>query len=384
MQMIQICGKHTQKIGVIKNSMFKKYDVIVIGAGPAGCTAAKRLAENGFHVLLVEKLKLPREKSCSGILIQKSMTLVKQYYGKDIPLSAMCTPIENRGMIFTDSHGKEFRFEQEGRNIWRSVFDHWLAQQAVMAGAALLDDTMVTGCIESPGLVTVTMHKEGTSSFGAAAECVIDCEGVVGRLKRQLMKIEPSYIKTYQVFYEGISSLDPHYFYAYLQPEFSGYDAWFNVKDDMPVLGVSMPAADSVKTDSVIRTGADEAAICAYYQRFLSYMKENHGLCLKKKIREERWLMPQIKPGCPIDLGRGRVFFAGEAAGFLNPMGEGISAGMESGACIADAIIQTHHFKEIDKIYEFYEKNSAALHQYMQRQWRFLGEISSAFSCMKQ
>ena len=54
------------------------YDVIVIGAGPAGCTAAKILAENGFRVLLAEKFKLPRYKSCSGQLIQKTLNLVKQ------------------------------------------------------------------------------------------------------------------------------------------------------------------------------------------------------------------------------------------------------------------------------------------------------------------
>ena len=57
------------------------YDVIVVGAGPAGSTAAKVLAEKGLRVLLVERHKLPRYKSCSGVLIQKSMDLVRRYYG---------------------------------------------------------------------------------------------------------------------------------------------------------------------------------------------------------------------------------------------------------------------------------------------------------------
>ena len=99
------------------------YDVIVIGAGPAGSTAAKVLAEKGFHVLLVERHRLPRYKSCSGILIQKTLDLIRRYYGQDVPLSATCTPIDNRGMIFTDDKGKEFRFEQGGLNVWRSSFD---------------------------------------------------------------------------------------------------------------------------------------------------------------------------------------------------------------------------------------------------------------------
>lgn len=45
------------------------YDVIVIGAGPAGSTCAKVLSEKGCRVLLVEKFKMPRYKSCSEVLI---------------------------------------------------------------------------------------------------------------------------------------------------------------------------------------------------------------------------------------------------------------------------------------------------------------------------
>ena len=50
------------------------YDVIVVGAGPAGSTAAKVLADKGLHILLVERHKLPRYKSCSGVLIQKTIS----------------------------------------------------------------------------------------------------------------------------------------------------------------------------------------------------------------------------------------------------------------------------------------------------------------------
>ena len=56
-------------------------------------------------------------------------------------------------------------------------------------------------------------------------------------------------------------------------------------------------------------------------------------------MKEEKWLMPHIRPGCRVDYGVGRILFAGEAAGFLNPMGEGISAGMESGYCAASAAL---------------------------------------------
>jgi len=43
-----------------------KYDVIIVGAGPAGSTTAKFLAEKGFKTLLLDKEKFPREKPCGG------------------------------------------------------------------------------------------------------------------------------------------------------------------------------------------------------------------------------------------------------------------------------------------------------------------------------
>jgi flavin-dependent dehydrogenase len=100
------------------------YDVLVAGAGPAGSTAAKILAEKGMRVLLAEKEKLPRYKSCSGQLIGKTLELTKAYFGEPVPLSVTCEPAQSRGMVLTNDKGRSFRFEQKGLNVWRSAFDH--------------------------------------------------------------------------------------------------------------------------------------------------------------------------------------------------------------------------------------------------------------------
>ncbi len=96
------------------------YDVIVIGAGPCGCIAARTLSKSGLEVLLLEKCKLPRYKSCSGILIEKSMRFIEQQFGCSVPQSVTCTPVDNCGMIFTDDVGREYRFTSRGLNIWRA------------------------------------------------------------------------------------------------------------------------------------------------------------------------------------------------------------------------------------------------------------------------
>ena len=208
------------------------YDVIVVGAGPAGCTAAKALAEKGYKVLLVEKFKMPRYKSCSGVLIKKSMELVKKYFGEAVPESAMCTPTDNRGMVFTNDAGKEYRFEQEGLNVWRSHFDGWLAEKAKESGAEVRDGVAVLSCTEKDGFVEVSLH--GQKNYTEGARYVIDCEGVVGALKRKITGEVPGYITTYQTFNEGSIDLDPHYFYAYLQPELSEYSNDSRLSDAFP------------------------------------------------------------------------------------------------------------------------------------------------------
>ena len=123
------------------------YDVVVVGAGPAGCMTAKRTAEAGYKVLLVEKMQVPREKSCSGILIKKSIDMVEGEFGK-IPDDVLCRPTKNKGIIINDEENRVFKFESEGLNVWRNLFDHWLVSGAENAGVEFRQSTAVISCEE--------------------------------------------------------------------------------------------------------------------------------------------------------------------------------------------------------------------------------------------
>lgn len=342
------------------------YDVIVIGAGPAGSTAAKILAEQGRRVLLVEKFKMPRYKSCSGQLIRKTLNLVQAYFGQAVPQEIMCAPAENRGMILTDDSGRPHRFEQEGRNVWRSAFDHWLAQKAAQRDAHIRDGTTVLSCEEKGDMVSVTLREHEKEAYTEQARYVLDCEGVAGAVKKTLLSAAPQYITTFQTFHRASVDLDPHYFHAYLQSEYSEYDAWCNKKDDFWVLGVAVKEPKNTEL---------------YYRRFLAYLQENHGLHVDQPARRDAWLMPRIRPGCAIDYGVGRILFAGEIAGFLNPMGEGISAAMESGYHAARAVAGA--FEQPQQVLATYRESTKDLQCYMQRQWNFTASLSSTFEEMK-
>ncbi len=331
------------------------YDVIVIGAGPCGCTTACTLSKNGLKVLLIEKSRLPRYKSCSGILIEKSLHLIEKYFGQSVPLSVSCTPVQNRGMVFTDDLGREYKFESRGLNIRRDKFDYWLTTLAKQFGVEIKDESAVSSIIESDDKVCVSVN--GVKEY---ARFIVDCSGVVG-----IGKQAHDNVITYQTYNKGSIDLDAHYFYAYLQPELSGYDAWFNVKDDMLVLGVA-----STNSTEIIK----------HYGKFVAYMADKHGLSISKELRTDKWLIRNIQPPFQIDYGGGGILKAGETAGFLNPMGEGISSAMESGYCAARAIIS--NFNNRQNVMEDYKHNVEGTKDYMQRQWQLVGRMSKKFSFM--
>ena len=110
-------------------------------------------------------------------------------------------------------------------------------------------------------------------------------------------------------------------------------------------------------------------------------MKNRHHLQIDEQTKAEKWLMPHIRPGYHIDYGVNRILFAGEIAGFLNPMGEGISAGMESGYYAACAIAD--YFEDVESVYANYQQNTKKLKLYMERQWRLVGGMADTFKEMK-
>ena len=132
-------------------------DVIVVGAGPAGATAARLLAAWGISVLLLERYRLPRYKPCGGAITKRTIQFLA-------PLD-ISPVIETwvRKIVVQSPNGESFATNlPEGliATVMRDKFDTYLTDAAILAGAKLKSGEPVLRCEQRLDGVEVITARE--------------------------------------------------------------------------------------------------------------------------------------------------------------------------------------------------------------------------------
>lgn len=138
-----------------------RYDVIIVGAGPAGATAGYLLAQAGLNVVIIERGKAPGGKNVSGgLLYSQPIAGIFPEFWKEAPLERLIT---NHQIVLL-SEDSSFALDFRGRkakeppyncfSVLRSRFDPWLADKAEQAGALLITGITVDALLVKDGQVT--------------------------------------------------------------------------------------------------------------------------------------------------------------------------------------------------------------------------------------
>jgi len=153
-------------------------DVIVVGSGPAGSTAAKLLVEGGYSVLLIDRAKFPRHKTCASWI--NRLAFERFTYLQDRLPELVENPFY--GVTFYDQsierEGQYHEKRPSGYLSLRSKFDEGLRRIAVEAGAESLEGCQVVGVSEERNGVRVQLADGREYS----ARIVIGADGASSRV----------------------------------------------------------------------------------------------------------------------------------------------------------------------------------------------------------
>jgi geranylgeranyl reductase family protein len=326
-------------------------DVIVVGAGPAGSTAATYLARAGLDVLLLEKTTFPREKVCGDGLTPRG---VKQLIDLGVDTREEAGWLHNRGLrvigggtVLELDWPELSDYPPYGVVRPRRDFDEMLAHHAQRAGARLAENTNVGDAIvdERTGRVVGVRAKAGPEKVPVSyrAPIVLACDGVSARLalsvgiqKREDRPIgvavrryytsprsKDDYLESHLELWDRTDPSNPS-----LLP---GYGWIFGMGDGTANVGLG-----TLSTSEAFK-GTDYRAMM---RSWLDGTPEEWGL------REENAIGKIGGAALPMGFNRtphyrAGLMLLGDAGGVVNPFnGEGIGFAMESAKLAAECVVQ--------------------------------------------
>lgn len=307
----------------------KLYDVAIVGSGPAGASAALKLAEQNLSVLIIEKAKLPRYKTCGGgfayrgrrkLPFDVSQVVEREFYKLDVFF-------KNEGIHITPERDKPII-----SMVMRDEFDNLLVEKAKEVGAEVYDNHKLTGLTFDD---LITLH---TSQGDFLAKFVIAADGALSPTAKFTGWKETRYL---------IPALE--YEVEVLPEDFERLSKQVRLDFDAVPLGYgwSFPKKNhlSIGVASARRTKID---LKKHYKKYLKTLsitevvkEELHGFQIPLTTRKDGFV-------------KKNVFLTGDAAGFADPLSaEGISNAIHSGELASEAIIESSLDSEkASKLYE--------------------------------
>jgi len=309
------------------------HDVIIVGGGPAGSSAACRAAQLGLDVLCIEKAQMPRIKPCGGGLPPAALPYLSEFQDSFNSYA--------KGAIFIGPKGErvECGEEMQGIMVLRSEFDHTLLHAAVDAGATVIEGETATDIVTQDNHCSVITNSEtydGKIIFGADG-----INGIVAKRTGLKPKWFPKEVALVMVnesdvgeaTIEEIYGVERKTIFHFGYGDTLGYGWIFPKKSHVNVgVGVILARVKNIKD---------------LFGQYVSLNQEQGCLPEIDAANTTAALVPITGPLHRVFASR--VFLLGDAAGFVSPgNGEGIQYAIRSGRIAAEVaanIIKENNFR---------------------------------------
>lgn len=315
----------------------KYYDVIIVGAGPAGSNLARLIDGKKYKVLLLDGSE-NGEKVCGGLLSPDAQDIFAKY-DISIPTEVLASPqlFSVKTIDLADGYTRYYR--RSYLNVDRKKFDEFLKN---MANTEILRGRCVDIVKDEKGF---TLSLEGASSKTVRCKYLIGADGASSVVRRKLFGNKKIY--KYTAIQQWFEAGDESPYYACVfDNETSSGCSWIFFKDGKLVFGGAFEKqggreAFETQKKKLIDQGFVSAEI------------------FETPIKTEACLVNRPKIGKGIFMGAEGAFLVGEAAGLISPSSfEGISFALSSGEILADVI---NKYDSADKMLSKYKTRTAKL-----------------------
>jgi len=325
----------------------KEYDVFIAGGAIAGPVAAKFCAKQNLKTLLVEKAKVPREKSCSGI----QFPYFEKIIGDRIPRDRLCNNVLSKVEMHFPN-GKVISSNFPMLNFMRDTFDEWLCILAQNYGAEFRDSCSFKDFDETDdGIIVHLVTENGPETI--KTKYVIDATGMRPVIRRKLKKGGG--------FQKGSTGAALNYYFTAngnLEPD-KLYQFWDIEYNNMMFAWVYNKTLDDGKDYWVVGTGYDKD-IYMRLDSFFEHIKELYQLKNVKIAKKEGYSSSMtFSDEERIWLGEKHFLMVGDAAGLIDlTRGVGMDSAALSGRLAAKAIGLSHkNGKPVIDVYSQLMKN---------------------------
>ncbi|MBS3068494.1 geranylgeranyl reductase family protein [Candidatus Micrarchaeota archaeon] len=351
------------------------FDVIVLGGGPSGSSAATFLSMAKKNVLLLDRARFPRDKTCGDGISGKSVKILKElgviddiHKVEHLKMHGV-TFSSPKGVVVEISAKKKDSNEPPGFVCAREVFDNVLFQNAKKHCNTIEGFFANDLIIENGQVVGVTGTYDG-KPYSFRAKCVVGADGIGGITARKVGAINTyndHLVSALRAYYDGVEGMSDKIELHFVNESLPGYFWIFPLPNKKANVGIGMIVSDMAKKkinlEKVMYEVIEKNNL--FKPRFAN----------AKKISDvKRWQLP-VGSYRPKVYGNGYLL-VGDAASLIDPFtGEGIGNGLVSGK-IASSIIL--------KAFEKNDFSEATLSEYQTALYDEVGnELDTSYKLQK-